>query len=172
MENIYQHHFNGYKNIYPYQNTYQSNVNMLEVQDNTGFLRIHIVDQLSGLSIPNATITIYVTDGIRRDIPVMHLITTLNPIRVELPISYDVGTQLIGPEYEFSTYNLRVDVFRYFANVVSNIRLFPNTTVDFEIQMVPITQIEMSPQIEERIDLPPHPRDILPSWRIGEQKLP
>lgn len=150
------------KNIYPYQNIYHSkNILMTEIQYNTGNLRLNIVDQLSGESLPNATITIYATDGQQRDVPIVHVMSILNPIGVVLPVTCPFGTQIAGPEYDFSTYNVRVDVFGYFANVVYNVRLFPNTTVDFRIEMIPITQVAPMPVIEERLEIPPHPRDML-----------
>ncbi len=152
------------KSIYPYQNIYQSkNVAMSEMQFNTGNLRLQIVDQLSGESLPNATITIYATDGQQRDVPIVHVMSIQNPIGVVLPITCPFGTQILGPEYSFSTYNVRVDVFGYYANVVYNVRIFPNTTVDFRIEMIPITQVLPSPIIEERLEIPPHPRDVVPS---------
>jgi hypothetical protein len=89
--------------------------------------------------------------------------STLNPIGIVLPVTCPFGTQIPGPEYSFSTYNVRVDVFGYFANVVYNVRLFPNTTVDFRIEMIPITQVVPVPIIEERLEIPPHPRDVLPN---------
>lgn len=143
-------------NLYP-----SNNVKMLENSEinNTGFIRLNIVNQIDGTPVPNATITIYVTDGIRRDIPVMHLITTINPIRLELPMAYDLGTQIVGPEYNFSTYNLRVDAFGYLSRNIYNIRLFPNTTTNFEIGMIPVTHLEAQPIIEERTIIPTHPRD-------------
>lgn len=143
-------HFNHYVNASENTNAY-----------NTGFIRLNIVNQIDKTPVPNATITIYVTDGVSRDIPVMHLITTINPIRIELPMANVLGTQIVGPEYGFSTYNIRVDAFGYFASNVYNIRLFPNITSDFEIEMIPITQLEAQPIIEKRIDIPPHPRDII-----------
>ena len=145
--------FNSYdsRNIYP-----KRYVNMLENTSNTGFIKLNIVRQSDKAPVPNATITIYVTRGTERDIPIMHLITTLNPIRVELPISYSLGTQIAGPEY-----NLRVDAFGYFATSVYNIRLFPGTTSDFEINMIAVSQLEGVPNIEERTDIPPHQRDEL-----------
>lgn len=150
--------FNSYdsRNIYP-----KRYVNMLENTSDTGFIRLNIVRQSDKAPVPNATITIYVTRGTERDIPIMHLITTINPIRIELPIAYNLGTQIAGPEYGFSTYNLRVDAFGYFATSVYNIRLFPGTTTDFEINMISISQLEGVPSIEERTDIPPHLRDEL-----------
>ncbi len=144
------------KNIYPYNLAYK-----LETSGQTGFIKINIVNQKGGEHIPNATITVYVTDGMRRDVPIMHLITSINPIRIELPIAYKLGTQLMGPEYSFSTYNLRVDAFGYFANEVYNIRIFPDTTISFDIEMISISQMKMVPALEERTDIPPHPRDLL-----------
>jgi len=137
--------FNSYdsRNIYP-----KRYVNMLENTSNTGFIKLNIVRQSDKAPVP-------------RDIPIMHLITTLNPIRVELPISYSLGTQIAGPEYNFSTYNLRVDAFGYFATSVYNIRLFPGTTSDFEINMIAVSQLEGVPNNEERTDIPPHQRDEL-----------
>lgn len=148
-------------NLYPSRHIYPGQyVNMSGISNNTGFLRLNIHDQVEGTLIPNATITIYVTDGSNRDIPIMHLITTLNPIRLELPMAYELGTQIVGPEYSFSTYNLRVDAFGYFANNVYGIRLFPNITIDYEIGLIPVSHIQEPPvKLEERLETPPHPRD-------------
>lgn len=150
-------------NLYTLQNTYESQkVNISENNlDNTGFLRLSIIDTVSEVPVSNATITVYVNDGIQKDVPIMHLITTLNPVTIELPMANELGTLIIGPEYDFSTYNLRVDAFGYFSTVIYNIRLFPNTTTNFDITMIPISQLEMEHIIEERFDIPPHPRDEL-----------
>ncbi len=169
MYNKYQQQLNDlymkqYFNLYPLRNihsSYYANVQESGNYNNAGFMRLNIVRDSDKAPVPNATITIYVTDGISRDVPIMHLITTINPIRIELPMAYDLGTQIVGPEYDFSTYNLRVDAFGYFSTNVYNIRLFPNTTSDFEINMVEISQLGGVPDIEERIDIPPHPRDVI-----------
>lgn len=142
---------------------YNQYANMLEnvSNNNTGFLRLSIVNQIDKKPIPNATITLYVTDGVARDIPVMLIISTINPIRIELPMANDLGTQIVGPEYNFSTYNLRVENFGYIASNVYNIRLFPNVTTDFAIELFPAAGLRNTPLIEERIQTPPHPRDEL-----------
>jgi len=65
----------------PTKNAYHSlQVNTLESINinNTGFLRLNITDKVTAKSVLNATITLYVTDGANRDIPIMHIITTLN----------------------------------------------------------------------------------------------
>jgi hypothetical protein len=165
MRNMYQqqlidfymkqcNNLNSSRTLYP--NQY---VNVLENTNNTGFMRLNIINYSDKTPVTNATITIYVTDGQQRDIPVMHLITTINPIRIELPMANELGTQIAGPEYNFSTYNLRVDAFGYYARNIYNIRLFPNTTTDFEIDLVPTSYLEAQPLIEERFDIPPHLRD-------------
>jgi 5-hydroxyisourate hydrolase-like protein (transthyretin family) len=132
---------------------------MTDNQEATGFMRLHIIDKVTGQDIPYATITVYVTDEERRDIPIMHLVTTINPARIELPIANKLGTLIRGPEYDFSTYNISVDIFGYFTNIIYNNRLFPNVTTDFVIEMIPMTQPQ--PIIEERLELPPHPRDVV-----------
>lgn len=172
MKNIYQQQYIDYymkpfnmktnTNLYALQDMYQSqNAYMPGVQNSVGTITLSIIDEVSREYIPNATITVYVTDGTQRDIPIMHLITTLNPVSIVLPITYELGTQITGPEYNFSTFNVRVDVFGYYSNVVYNIRLFPNTAANFVIGLVPIGQLEVSPRIEERLDIPPHPRDVI-----------
>ncbi|MBP1926523.1 hypothetical protein J2Z76_002392 [Sedimentibacter acidaminivorans] len=157
-------------NLYPHTNMYPGfYASTLENgnANNTGFMRLNIVRQSDKAPVPNSTITIYVTDGMRRDVPIMHLITTINPIRIELPMAYELGTQIVGPEYGFSTYNLRVDAFGYFATNLYNIRLFPNTTSDYEINMIEVSQLGAVPDIEERIDIPPHPRDVIDGEAIN-----
>lgn len=165
MKNMYQQQLIDYymeqcKNLNSSRNIYPSQyVSMLEVTNNTGFIRLNIINQEDKTPVSNATITIYVTDGQQRDIPVMHIITTINPIRIELPMANDLGTLIVGPLYDFSTYNIRVDAFGYLSRNIYNIRLFPNTTSDFEIDLIPVTQLRAQPLIEERFDIPPHPRD-------------
>ena len=90
--NIMNMYINPFENIYPCWSIFQSqnNNNMIENQNATGFMRLHIIDQVTKENIPYATITAYVTDEARRDIPIMHLVTTLNPVRIELPIAQDV----------------------------------------------------------------------------------
>lgn len=150
-----------YNYIYPCHNIFQSQNTMTDNQEATGFMRLHIIDKVTGQDIPYATITVYVTDEERRDIPIMHLVTTINPARIELPIANKLGTLIRGPEYDFSTYNISMDIFGYFTNIIYNNRLFPNVTTDFVIEMIPITQPQPQPIIEERLELPPHPRDVV-----------
>lgn len=151
--------------LYPLGNKHPYYINTLNIgntdaiTNNTGFMRINIVNQIDKTPVNNATITIYVTDGSNRDIPIMHIITRLNPVRIELPMANELGTKIVGPEYSFSTYDLRVDAFGYLSNNIYNIRLFPNTTSDFEIEMMSIEQLSPQAPIEERTDLPPHLRD-------------
>lgn len=153
MNSRYQNQTNNYRN---------RNVNISEFQNLTGTIRLHVIDQISRESLPNPTITIYATDEQQRDVPVVHVMSALNPIGILLPVTCPFGTPITGPEYDFSTYNVRIDAFGYFANVIYNVRLFPNTAVDFRVEMVPITQVRLTPVIEERIEIPPHPRDVLP----------
>jgi len=163
--NIYQQSYmKQCKNLYPSRNIYPSNYVSASENTiiNTGFLRLNIIDQNNGTPVSNTTITIYVTDGTKRAIPIMHLITTINPIRIELPMANELGTKIVGPEYDFSTYDLRVDAFGYLSSNMYNIRLFPNITSEFEISLIPISQIQKKPvKIEERINIPAHPRDVL-----------
>ncbi len=163
LNNRFQQQFNDLY-MRKFENSLHNNcINKLQNASmyNTGFLRLNIIDYIDKTPVTHATITIYVTDGQRRDIPIMHLITTINPIRIELPMASELGTQIVGPEYNFSTYDLRVDAFGYFSRNIYNIRLFPNTTSDFEIDLVPLTYLLEQPFIEERFNIPPHPRDII-----------
>ena len=164
MKNRYQHQLAGCYTDPPlylnkYKSLYQNKANMSEVQSGTGFISLYMIDQVSKEPIPYATITVYVTDGSQRDIQIMHLVTTLNPVRIELPMANELGTQIVGPEYDFSTYNISIDVFGYFTHIFYDIRLFPNVTTSFRIEMVPVTQVQLQPIIEERTTIPPHPRD-------------
>lgn len=133
------------KNIYSYHDVY-----MLESisELNTGFIRFNIVDQVNKMRISNATIRIYVTDGTNINIPIMYLITTLNPVRIELPLANELGMQIVGPLYNFSMYDLRVDAFGYFSNNIPSIRLFPGVTTDIDITMIPISTIQAQPSVE------------------------
>lgn len=147
---------------YPLRNIYPLHyINMLEIgqQLSPGFISLNVTNQVDGKPIVGATITVYVTDSTNRDIPILFLLTNLNPIKFELPMASVLGTKIVGPQYSFSTYDVRVDAFGYFSSNIFNIRLFPNVTTDFDVVMTPINQIEASPPIEKRTEIPPHPRD-------------
>jgi hypothetical protein len=168
MNNLYQQqlmefYINQCGNLYTSQHIYPSqNVNMLEVSEDEGILNVNIIDFETKEPIANATITIYVTDGINRDIPLIYLVTSLNPVKITLPMASKLGTKILGPEYFFSTYNLRVEAFNYFSSNVYNIRLFPNITSTYEVILNPTSQIQPPPvKIEKRITEPLHPRDEL-----------
>ncbi len=151
-----------YLKLYPMRSIYPSYyLNMLESSNSSsnGFIKISIIDKSDNSTVSNAAITIYVTDGSNRNVPVIHLITTINPIKIELPMANELGTKIVGPEYNFSTYDLRIDAFGYFSYNMYNIRLFPNTTTDVEIGLIKVSQPQEEPYIEERINIPPHPRD-------------
>jgi len=150
--------------LYPERNIYSSqNVHISEIGTvkEFGFINLMIITGSEQTPLSNAAITVYVNQGGNFETPIMYLYSTLNPILIPLPVSLTniPDTLIRGPEYYYSTYNLRVDAIGYYSTRILNIRLFPGITTDFNVSMIPIAQSGDISNHEQIINIPPHPRD-------------
>jgi len=140
---------------------YTNKIFMCKSEPNTGvgYINLNVITGLENAPLPQANVTIYVRQGSDKEIPIMWITTTLNSILVQLPVSYSPETLIKGPEYAFSNYNIKVAAEGYYTTRIINIRMFPEITTDFNINMIPV--IRENPNHEQIIVLPPHPRDTI-----------
>ncbi len=131
------------------------------ITNKVGYLNIFVFTGKEQTPISNATVTVSVRKGETLEIPIMRFITSTNPILVQIPIAYSPDTLIMGPEYAFSTYNLRVEAAGYYITRILNIRMFPGIVTDFNIGLIPTTESSLAGSGEQIINIPPHPRDVI-----------
>jgi len=153
----HQQFMNLTRNIYPCHNVHNTEV---EINTKIGFINLYVITGRVQNPLPDAAITVFVNQG-ETEIPIMYLYSLFNPILLPLPVAYSKNpyTLIRGPEYYFSTYNLRVDAIGYYSTHILNIRMFEGITTDFNISMIPAAQSEDIFTREEIINIPAHPRD-------------
>lgn len=129
------------------------------ITNKVGYLNIYVYAERERQPLSNATVTIYVRKGENVEIPIIAFITSTNPILVQIPVAYSQDTLIMGPEYPFSTYNLRVEAIGYYVTRILNIRMFPGIVTDFNVGMIRTTESSLAVMGEKIIEIPPHPRD-------------
>jgi hypothetical protein len=72
---------------------------------------------------------------------------------------YDRLDPFESGRYYFTTYNLRVQAINYYTVNVIDLRIFPNTTTRFQINMIPVA-IGPVEGPDTTIVIPPSPIDI------------
>lgn len=132
-----------------------------EINKGVGYINVNVITGLENIPLPYAYVTIYVKTNDNKEIAIMRLTTTLNPILVQLPVAHSPGTYVMGPEYCFSYYNIRIDAVGYYPTRILNIRMFPEITTDFNINMIPVAVEDPKQNYENVIVLPPHTKDII-----------
>lgn len=146
-------------------NIYPSAANVQDVEDEpmeVGYISVGVFTASGALPVEDAIVTVYTVDNEGEENVISHLITDANGQvpSMELPIYYNALSPLENPEYYFSKYNLRVQAINYYTVNILDFRVFPNTTTNFNIEMIPaaIGPVEISPDMTYVI--PPSPVDI------------
>jgi len=149
------------KNLYPDFHIKLNKSEVLEkkASNGTGKIELFVFTERGKEPIPDAIVTIYARIGNRSSVPVKRLITTVNPITFELPVAHPQGILIEGPEYYFTTYNMKIEAKDYFTVNVLNIRMFPGITATFDYNLNHSTP--GLPEQEIYNYIPPHPRDIM-----------
>jgi len=112
------------------------------IEHQVGYLNLFVVSAIDNTPLPNATVTIYVRDVRNIDIPIMMIVTTLNPILVQLPVAHSPGTIIEGPENGYSIYDIKTEAVGYYISRIYDIRVFNGISSNFNISMIPIS-VEM-----------------------------
>lgn len=116
------------------------NENLLEDHTNTGSVNVSVHTALGALPVPNAVVTLYGMDQAGNEEALYHLITNVSgkvPL-MNLPVVFNAQDPLESSEYFFTTYNLRVQAIGYYTHNVVDVRVFPDTTTNYNITLVPV----------------------------------
>lgn len=133
--------------------------NEIKPSEGIGAIELYVFKNRGKDPVPDAMVTVYARVGEEDAVTVKTFPTTTNPITFELPVAHPSGTLIRGPEYYFTTYDLKIEADGYFLVNVLNIRMFPGVTTNFDINL--IEAVPGEPVQERVIYIPPHPRDVI-----------
>lgn len=125
----------------------------------TGYVNLFIYTGDEYRPLNSAIVTVYVKRSTDIELPILRMITTINPILIQLPVAYNLETLIRGPEYFFSTYNIGIDAEGYHPVKILNVRIFPRISSSFYVKMNELTDKNYESKYENIIYIPPHPRD-------------
>jgi len=105
-----------------------------------GYISVGVFTASGALPVQDAVVTVYILDDAGEENVISHLITDANGQvpTIELPVQHDTRNPLESSKYFFSTYNLRVQAINYYTVNILDFRVFPNTTTNFMIEMIPV----------------------------------
>ena len=130
-------------------------------EQEVGYLSVSVFTASGALPVEGALVTVYIRDESGAEHEIVHHITDANgriPL-ITLPVMYDRLDPFESGRYYFTTYNLRVQAINYYTVNVIDLRIFPNTTTRFQINMIPVA-IGPVEGPDTTIVIPPSPIDI------------
>ncbi len=137
-----------------------NNVNISETLPKTdstiplGFLDVKVLTE-GGIPIENAVVTLYILDRFKGEAPIQIGLTDKdgNSPRFSVPTSYNISN-IIGQDFYFTTYNLRIDAVGYYSVQTNNIRFYPGILTVLAYDLIPIPIKIPGVNLEQRIQLP------------------
>jgi len=130
--------------------------------EKVGYISIGVFTASGALPVEDAVITVYTLDEEGEENVISHQVTDANgqvPI-IELPISHDEVSPLQSSEYYFGTYNLRIQAINYYTVNILDFRVFPNTTTNFAVDLIPVAAEPTEVGPDTTYVIPPSPVDI------------
>lgn len=159
--NYYNLHKKSYVDSYNIYNKKENNIIMSErqvpINSDQGFLEIFVFTERGKLPIPGALVTIYAKQD-NNSIPIYNFYTQNYPITLSFPVAHPLGTLIRGPEYYFTTYDIKVEAPGFAPYRINNVRLFEGVTIKIDIDMQEIITGQY-PIPETIINMPLHERD-------------
>lgn len=134
----------------------------VEVPEESGYISVGVFTASGALPVKDAVVTVYELDEAGEENVLYHVVTDDSgqvPV-LELPVVYDRSNPLLSPDFYFSTYNLRVQAINYYNFNLVDIRVFPNTTTNFAIELIPAPIGLRDTDQEMTFVIPPSPIDI------------
>ena len=127
-----------------------------------GYLSVGVFTASGALPVEDAVVTVYTIDSEDEENVISHLVTDANGQvpTIELPVYYNRLSTIESPEYYFNTYNLRVQAINYYTVNILDFRIFPNTTTNFNIEMIPAAAGPGETGPNTTYVIPPSPVDI------------
>lgn len=132
------------------------------VPEEVGYISVGVFTASGALPVEDAVVTVYTLDENGDENVISFLVSDANGQvpTIELPVIYDRSNPLESSKYFFSTYNLRVQAINYYTQNIQDFRVFPNTTTNFQVELIPVAAGigQTAPEITTVI--PPSPIDI------------
>ncbi len=145
-----------------YNNTiYSGQVPPSPQDQEVGYLSVSVLTASGALPVPGALVTVYILDESGEENEIVHHVTDASgkiPL-ITLPVIYDRFDPFTSSRYYFTTYNMRVQAINYYTVNVLDLRIFPNTTTYFQIDMIPAS-IRPVEGPDTTIVIPPSPIDV------------
>lgn len=133
----------------------------IEVPEEVGHLSVGVFTASGALPVADAVVTIYTLDENNEEYALYHLVTDANGQvpKVEMPVYYNRLNPLESDQYFFTTYNLRVQAINYYTHNLLGIRIFPNTTTNITVDLIPVPA-GTTTKPEVTFEIPPSPIDL------------
>lgn len=133
-----------------------------EEPEEVGYISVGVFTASGALPVEDAVVTVYILDDEGEENVISHLVTDANGQvpTIELPVYYDSLNPLESSKYYFSTYNLRVQAINYYTVNILDFRVFPNTTTNFMVEMIPVAAGPADVGPDMTFVVPPSPIDI------------
>ncbi len=131
-------------------------------EEETGAVSVGVYTASRALPVQDAVVTVFHVDENGDEHVLAHYVTDRNGRipDIILPVIYNPSDPMESTEFYFSTYNLRVQAFNYYTQNVLDIRIFPNTTTRFNIDLIPVAAgVPSDAAPEQTIVIPPSPAD-------------
>lgn len=164
------------KNLLSKFNVVLNNVNELENQQtpnqnvipgvpitegtNAGYLLVNTQTALGALPVANASVKVYAVDekGVENVLAQEYTDISGKAPLIELPVIYTPGSPLESYKYFFAIYNMKVEAHGFSPVNFLNVRIYPETTTIYRVDMVPTSPgAIVSP--EKTIIITPNPID-------------
>lgn len=120
-----------------------------------GFIDVRVVENLGDAPVEGVKVTLYSKEN-NRNVALMDYVTDKNG-KIELikvPVAFDRDNPSMDSEYYYTSYDLRIEKEGYFSVRVLNIQVFPDTTVNFDINITEVPESASYPFEEEIIEIP------------------
>lgn len=142
------------------QQSQPSNNQGTESQPSTeevGYINVGVYTASGALPVKDAVVTLYHTYNGSEEHVLFHQVTDESGRipTMYVPVEYTgVGQQT---EYNYSTYNLRVQAIGYYTSNVMDLQVFPNIGTNFRLNLIPTAQGAPENAPEYTIVIPPRP---------------
>lgn len=133
-----------------------------EVPREVGYISVGVFTASGALPVKDAVVTVYRLDEAGEENVLYHMVTDANGQvpTMEVPVVYNRFNPLESYDFYFSTYNLRVQAINYYTYNLLDIRVFPNTTTNFMVELIPVAAGPGGTGQEMTYVIPPSPIDI------------
>jgi hypothetical protein len=127
----------------------------------TGFVDVSVNTALGALPVTDAVVTLYVTDQEGKEEVIYHSLTNISgkAPKMVLPVVYNPQDPSESRKYFFTTYNLRIQAIGYYTENIIDLRVFPNTTTNFKVTLIPVSQGGDEDEKERTLVIPSSPID-------------